>query len=71
MATTARSAEDVDRFCARVPEDPDDARAPLPIATLPYHVQPHAALIERLVGKLQHVSVHPGGVVIADGRRRA
>ena len=59
--------EDVDRFCARVPEDADDARAPLPIATLPYHLQPHAALIERLVGKLQHVSVHPGGVVIADG----
>src|SRR5439155_26043180 len=54
----------IDRFCARLPEDDDVT--PAPIAMLPYHVQPHAPLIERLVGKLQHVSVHPGGVVIAD-----
>jgi DNA polymerase III alpha subunit len=55
--------EDVDRFCARM----TDEEAPPPTASLPYAVQPHVGLIERTVGKLQHVSVHPGGVVIGDG----
>ena len=60
--------EDIDRFCARIPEDDvaNGEESPAPVAMLPYHVQTRAPLIERLVGKLQHVSVHPGGVVIAD-----
>lgn len=60
----------VDRFCREIPEHEADARE---IAALAYRLLPRpyrdaVPLIARLVGKPQHIGVHPGGVVIAQPR---
>ena len=45
---------------------PDDAlELPVPVQRLPARYAQRAAWLERLVGKVHHRSVHPGGVVIA------
>jgi DNA-directed DNA polymerase III PolC len=61
-------AVDVDRFCERLPTDGADAEAPLPLALLIDRYRTAVPLIERLIGTFQHLSVHPGGIVIATPR---
>ena len=39
---------------------------PVPVDALPASLRAAVPLIERLVGKLQHIAVHPGGIVIAE-----
>jgi hypothetical protein len=58
---------EVERFCDRLPADElEPALAPLPFHFLPDLYRAAVPLLGRLVGKFQHLSVHPGGVVIAD-----
>src|SRR5438067_199756 len=56
------------RFASALPSDDleADIDLPLPIETLPARLHEAVPLIGRLIGKLQHISVHPGGIVIAD-----
>jgi DNA polymerase III subunit alpha len=60
----------VERFMREFP--PDDIAAelglPAPIAALPEPLRAMAPLIERLIGRLHGIAVHPGGVAIADPR---
>jgi DNA-directed DNA polymerase III PolC len=63
-----RPAE-VDAFCLAMPPD-ELEQAELPVGSLPPACRAAVPLIERLVGKLQHLSVHPGGVAIADADLR-
>lgn len=64
------SPAELDRFAARLPSDDGDPavppRLPLEILTEPYRSA--VPLITRLIGKPQHISVHPGGLVIAQPR---
>jgi DNA-directed DNA polymerase III PolC len=62
------SADAVAQFCERIPEDDLEPISPLPIHVLPDQVRASAPLINRLIGKLQHISVHPGGFVLAQPR---
>jgi DNA polymerase III subunit alpha len=64
-----RPAE-IDRFCEQIPPDglETDATPPLPLELLNGSCRAFLPLILRLVGKMQHISVHPGGVVIAEPR---
>src|SRR5207302_9915412 len=50
------------------PEDLEAALAPLPLDLLAEPYRAAVPLLTRLIGKLQHISVHPGGVVIAEPR---
>ncbi|MDQ3774672.1 MAG: DNA polymerase III subunit alpha [Pseudomonadota bacterium] len=59
-----RPAE-VDRFCQRMPADELEEEL-LPLHLLPGRYRAAVPLIGRLVGRFQHLSVHPGGVVIAE-----
>ncbi|PYM46425.1 MAG: hypothetical protein DME16_14785 [Candidatus Rokuibacteriota bacterium] len=59
---------DVDQFSRRLPPDELEGELPLPLHLLPEQYRAAAPLIQRLVGMFQHVSVHPGGVVIAEPR---
>jgi DNA-directed DNA polymerase III PolC len=61
---------DVDRFCDRLPAEElePQAAAPLLVDLLPERYREAVPLITRLIGKMQHISVHPGGVVIAEPR---
>jgi DNA polymerase III alpha subunit len=60
---------EVVRFCDRIPDDDlEEGLVPLPLQLLPNQYRAAVPLIERLIGKLQHISVHPGGVVIAEPR---
>ncbi|HMC89476.1 MAG TPA: OB-fold nucleic acid binding domain-containing protein, partial [Gemmataceae bacterium] len=60
---------EVDRFCAQIPaDDLDLALAPVPVHLLTEPYRSAVPLLTRLIGKLQHISVHPGGVVIAEPR---
>jgi DNA-directed DNA polymerase III PolC len=60
----------IDRFIQGFPpgELEGEATGPLPLRLLPPGLQAVVPLIERLVGAPRHLSVHPGGVVIADDR---
>jgi DNA polymerase-3 subunit alpha/error-prone DNA polymerase len=63
------SLGEVNRFCAQIPEDPDEERsAKSPLELLPERYRAAAPLLERLIGRPQHLSVHPGGVVLAEPR---
>jgi DNA-directed DNA polymerase III PolC len=61
---------DVDRFCEHLPADELETELPpqLPLELLPERYRSAVPLITRLIGKMQHISVHPGGVVIAEPR---
>jgi DNA-directed DNA polymerase III PolC len=59
---------DVDQFSRRLPADELGGELPLPLHLLPRHYRAAVPLIERLIGMFQHLSVHPGGVVIAEPR---
>lgn len=70
---------EVESFCRRLPSEQLEAEAeelqvPPPGAiAVPVHLLPAAhrqsiLLLQRLIGKPSHLSVHPGGVVIADDR---
>jgi DNA polymerase III alpha subunit len=53
------------RFFERLPgEDPGlESWSTLPLEMLPPAFRGHMPLVEKLVGKFQHLSVHPGGIV--------
>ena len=57
---------DVNEFCERLPSD--DWEPSLPLDLLPSAYRAAVPLLEHLIGKMQHISVHSGGVVIADRR---
>src|SRR5439155_9705090 len=61
---------DVDRFCEELPADElePEAAPQLPLEALPERYRSAVPLITRLIGKMQHISVHPGGIVIAEPR---
>jgi DNA-directed DNA polymerase III PolC len=67
-ALGARPAE-IERFAAALssPDLEADLDTPFPADLLESRLASRAPLIERLVGKLQHLAVHPGGVVIVGG----
>ncbi len=61
---------DVNGFCRRMPAEELEGDPPL---ALPLHLlaEPYRAavpVIERLIGTFQHISVHPGGLVIGEPR---
>lgn len=56
---------EVERFCQRMPADELEEEPP-PLHLLPGPYRAAVPLIERLVGRFQHLSVHPGRVVIAE-----
>src|SRR5439155_8352294 len=58
-------ADAVAQFCEQIPEDNLDSGSPLPIHALPDRIRASVPLINRLIGKLHHISVHPGGIVLA------
>jgi DNA polymerase III subunit alpha len=59
---------EIERFCRRLPAEElaDEVAPPLPLHLLPDRGRRAVPVIERLIGTFQHVSVHPGGVVIAE-----
>jgi DNA-directed DNA polymerase III PolC len=59
---------DVEQFSRRLPADEVEDEAPFPLHLLPERYRAAVPLIERLIGMFQHVSVHPGGVVMAEPR---
>ncbi len=61
---------DVARFCQRMPPDELEGEplAPLPLHILSDRYRAAVPLIERLIGRFQHLSVHAGAVVIAEPR---
>ncbi|HEU5073932.1 MAG TPA: hypothetical protein VFU02_07160, partial [Polyangiaceae bacterium] len=58
----------IERFLAELPSDEllDAGHGAVPRLVLPESLRAKLPLIERLVGKPRHQSVHPGGVVIAE-----
>ncbi|HEV8612910.1 MAG TPA: hypothetical protein VGQ73_05320, partial [Gemmatimonadales bacterium] len=60
------SLAEVNRFCAQIPEELEAGAIALP--PLPPQFRNAAPLLERLIGRPQHLSVHPGGVVLAEPR---
>ena len=60
----------IDRFIQAFPgtEADPDWPGPLPLQLLPGRFHGAVPLIERLIGLPRHLSVHPGGVVIAETR---
>ncbi|MFL5244785.1 MAG: DNA polymerase III subunit alpha [Gemmataceae bacterium] len=60
---------DVDRFCEQLTaDDIEGAPSPFPVHLLSDRYRSAVPTIMRLVGKLQHISVHPGGIVLAEPR---
>lgn len=55
----------VEQFAHAIPDE--ELELPSPIATLPEPFRGAAPLLERLISKPHHLSVHPGGVVITNG----
>jgi len=62
------STLDVDRFAERMPPEELEDVLPFPDHLLTGRYRDALPLIERLIGKFQHLSVHPGGVVLASPR---
>src|SRR2546421_2556643 len=60
--------EEVDQFGRSLAPPELERELPVPVHLLPERFRNKVPLIERLKGKFQHISVHPGGVVIAEPR---
>ncbi|HEV8149399.1 MAG TPA: PHP domain-containing protein, partial [Gemmatimonadales bacterium] len=55
---------EVKRFCEQIPEELEPGVVVMP--PLPPEYRAAAPLLERLIGRPQHLSVHPGGLVLAE-----
>jgi DNA polymerase-3 subunit alpha/error-prone DNA polymerase len=70
LAALGAAPSEIERVVERIPREELDPREPIPPSG--HLVRPsiarRLALVERLVGRMRHVAVHAGGIVIADPR---